>query len=462
MKRLVLLLVSLLLGVAALSAQGITGTWNGTLDFGAQKLRLVFNVTESGGIYTSTMDSPDQRAKGIPVGETSFDGGILKISAPDLMMTYEGTLDGDAIDGTFRQGGLTMTLMMTRGEVEAPKRPQTPTEPYPYISEEVTFFNKEAGITLAGTFTRPEKGKKFPAVVLLTGSGAQNRDEELLGHKPFLVLADHLTRNGIAVLRFDDRGVAASEGDYGSATIQDFATDASAAMDYLRTRKDVDHKWTGLLGHSEGGQIAFITAARRGDVAFIVTLAGPGVKGADLLREQRRLIALSQGVPEQSTAMNETLIEIIYDVIDKYGVESLDKNLDAMVAEAVNTIPPGYPPVPDEKSLIARSIRQMASPELMSLTLYDPAADLALIKAPIFALNGDKDLQVQADQNLGGIKERFSGDLTVKKYPELNHLFQHIETGSISEYAQIEETMSPEVLADIAEWINSQADKNKR
>lgn len=464
MKKILLLfaLCLLLTGTAPLSAQDIKGSWRGTLDLGVQKLRLVFNITETDDKCTATMDSPDQSVAGIPVSSVHFDGKTLEISDNTMGLTFEGELTDGMIKGMFRQAGINIPLVLERGTFaeEKPARPQMPEPPYPYNSEDVFFENKEAGITLAGTFTWPATGKKFPAVILISGSGPQNRDEELVSHKPFLLIADHLTRNGIAVLRFDDRGTAASGGDYDSATIQDFATDASAAMDYLKSRNEVDRRKIGLLGHSEGGQIAFIVGGDRKDVAFIVTLAGPGVDGASLLKEQRRVMMSLQGASQEVIDRNEEIIDIMYSVLDKYGYEEVESNLDHMVAEAMSMVSRDYPYSDILEDALRRDFPRFSSPELRSLEEYDPACDLAKIKAPILALNGDKDVQVPADMNLGGIKERFGGDLTTKKYPGLNHLLQHAGTGLPTEYGQIEETMSPEVLEDIASWINFKT-KNK-
>ena len=263
-------------------AQEITGDWNGVLSIQGMKLRLVFHVTKTDAGFTAAMDSPDQGAKGIPMTSAKFENNVLTLEHTAAKIVFSGTLDKMGfVTGNFVQGGMTFPLMLTKKEVviEKPKRPQDPVKPYPYNSEDITFVNNKDSITLAGTFTYPTGKGKFPVVVLITGSGAQNRDEELMGHKPFLVLSDYLTRNGIAVLRYDDRGSYASKGNFAKATTADFARDVEAAVQYLKTRKEVNSKKIGLIGHSEGGLIAPIVAAGNKDVNFIVMMAGPGISG---------------------------------------------------------------------------------------------------------------------------------------------------------------------------------------
>lgn len=458
MKKVILITAIFVCCISQVFAQNIEGNWNGLLDLGIQKLRIVFKISSSDGGYIGKMNSPDQSGEDLPMKETTFDGRTLKISAPDLMMTYEGVLDGDLIKGTFRQSGIVAPLDLGRDQIKAPQRPQTPVEPYPYHSEDITFENKEANITLAGTFTWPETGGKFPAVVLISGSGPSDRNETITTHKPFLVLADYLTRNGIAVLRFDDRGAAESGGEYLTATIQDFATDVSAAVDYLKSRKEINHKKIGLIGHSEGGSIAFIAGGKRKDIAFIISAAGSGVRGADMMKKQRILIGSAQGVSQVAMGLNETFVETIQAVVDKYEKEGMEKDFDAMTAEVKTAMPIFFLSMTDND--VKAQIMYISSPGLSSFLKYDPAEDLGRIKVPLFALNGDKDLQIDAEQNLGGIRERFKGELTTKKYQGLNHLFQHAETGLPSEYYDIEETISPEVLEDIVNWINLKMKNN--
>ena len=282
-------------------SQSVLGDWNGILNIQGTQLRIVFHISETGGTYTATLDSPDQKAFGIPAGETTFAENNLEIKLPNLAAQYKDAA-AQVVDGTFSQGGATFSLKLTREEQEKQelKRPQNPVAPFPYAQEDVTYDNPAAqGVTLAGTLTLPKGDGPFPAVILISGSGPQNRDEELLGHKPFLVIADHFTRNGIAVLRFDDRGVGQSTGDFATATSADFATDVQAGVEYLKTRKEINARKIGLAGHSEGGLIAPMVAAKSADVAFIVLMAGPGVSGDKVIRLQSRLISKAEGKSEQ-------------------------------------------------------------------------------------------------------------------------------------------------------------------
>ena len=269
----------------AMSAQDITGQWNGVLKVQGMQLRVVFNVTKSGAFYTSTMDSPDQGVDGIPVTQTTFVNSTIKFEVTNARIEYNGALKNDEIVGTFKQGGQEFPMNLSRKTIEKEviKRPQEPTKPYSYYSEDVTFPNSKANISLAGTLTLPKKEGNYPVVILISGSGSQNRDSELLGHKPFLVISDYLTKNGIAVLRYDDRGFGQSTGDSKTATSADFATDVESAVAYLKTRKEINLKKIGLMGHSEGGIIAPMVAAKSKDISFIVLLAGTGIQGDKLL-----------------------------------------------------------------------------------------------------------------------------------------------------------------------------------
>ena len=456
-----LLAIALLLATA-LRAQDITGQWNGVLEVQGIQLRLVFHVSEADTGYTATMDSPDQGANGIPVTQTSFEDGTITFRVANLDMQYQGTLAGEAIEGTFRQRGVAIPMNLSREEVErvAPKRPQEPTEPFPYRSEEVTFPNPVAKIALAGTLTLPQQGGRFPAVVLISGSGPQNRNEELLGHKPFLVIADYLTRQGIAVLRFDDRGVAQSEGEFSGATSADFATDVASAVAYLQTRAEVDPEKIGLVGHSEGGLIAPMVAARSREIAFIVMLAGPGISGGDILKRQTELISRADGMEEDQIKTELELLQAFLDIASRdQSLEEIRAELKEYLLQAVTEHPELVPEGMDQEAFIDSNLK-LATPWMTYFLKYDPVPALTRVKCPVLALNGEKDLQVPAKVNLDAISEALAKGgnkkATVMELPNLNHLFQECQTGSPSEYAAIEETFSPKALEVMAEWIKEQ------
>ena len=389
----------------------LLGSWSGKLDLGVAQLTLVLHLEQADGYVVVTLDSPDQGAKGIGAYKEFLSDDSLAVKVEHLNMTYRARLKDGKLDGTFSQNGLSIPLVMSRGVPEV-KRPQHPLPPYPYETEEVTFRNETDGATLAGTLTWPvgyeKHSKRKPVVVLLvSGSGQQNRDEELMEHKPFLVIADYLARQGIATLRYDDRATGESVGgEVRNATTEDFMRDALAGLEFLRGRKSFAK--VGLLGHSEGGAIAFMLGARK-KTDFIISLAGPGVKGDTLLTAQNNRILALSGAPADMT-------------VEKY------RQLPAA----------------------------KAMPWLEWFNDYDPSDDIAGTRCPVFALNGDADVQVISSLNLTAIRQLLphSKKNLVKEYPGLNHLFQHCTTGLVTEYGSIEETISPEVLSDIANWIN--------
>ena len=444
-----------------LQAQDITGQWNGVLRIQGMNMRIVFHINQTGSGYTSTMDSPDQNATGIPVTTTTFDGSKLSLAIPTIGLLYEGEFKTDSIVGTFKQGGLAlpMTLKKTPVEIKTANRPQTPTPPYPYRSEDITFENKSAGITLAGTLTMPATGNNFTAVILITGSGQQDRNEEIAGHKPFLVIADYLTRQGIAVLRYDDRGTAKSTGNFATATTADFATDAQSAIAYLKTRKEINPQKIGLMGHSEGGVIAPMIAARSNDVGFIVMLAGLGLRGDKISLLQNELLGRISGMPEDKIARGRKLNIMLYDkIINSKEAVTQQEMVDLMTTlkAELTEFAPGGMTIDD---FIKISAAQMTSPWSQHYFRYDPYPTLERVKCPVLAVNGSKDLQVPATENLAAISDALkkggNTNVTVKEYPGLNHLFQECTTGSPAEYALIEQTFSPDVLKDLGEWIRS-------
>ena len=445
---------------SSLLAQDISGTWHGKLSLPTGSLTIVFHIkhTEQ-GTYVTTLDSPDQGTKDIKTETTSLQDSTLTVQIPIIHASYKGKLNTDqTITGTFTQG-MPLPLNLTKGEFSGPKRPQEPQPPFPYKVEEVSVKNTQDGITLAGTLTLPEKGNKFPAVVLVTGSGAQNRDEEIMGHKPFLVIADYLTRNGIAVLRCDDRGTAASQGDYASATNEDFAKDTEAALNYLRSRKEINTRKIGIIGHSCGGTIAFDIAAKDSNISFIISLAGAAVRGDSLMLKQVELISKSQGMPDPVWQTMKPSVRHRYSLLQQTA-KSSDEIRKEVYADVTRTMSAEQLKNLNTVQQLSAQINSMTSPWYLHFMRYDPTASLKKIKCPVLALNGEKDIQVDADMNLTAIKQHISENgnknVTIKAYPKLNHLFQTCEKGTLAEYGQLEETINPEVLKDMTEWIKKQ------
>ncbi len=447
-------------------SQEIIGTWNGALKVQGMQLRLVFHISKVDGNYTSTMDSPDQGAKDIKMSKTSFDNGLINIKFDAAQIEYSGILMNDSIVGTFKQGGMTLPMNLFRNEIKKVelKRPQNPSLPYPYYTEDVYFTNKKDNIILAGTLTLPKKEGKFPVVVLISGSGPQNRDEELMGHKPFLVLADYLTRNGIGVLRFDDRGTNLSKGDFSTATSFDFANDVEAAVEYLKSNQHADIKNIGLIGHSEGGIIAPIVAARNKSVAFIVLMAGTGISGGELLLLQQELIARGMGTSESEIKSTQRINKDIFALVNSYNNQD---TLKTRISNYLQSSPEiGEMMKSQGKSseeLINTQLKQIMTPWMLNFIRYNPALILEKVKCPVLAINGNKDTQVPSNVNLPAIEKALkkggNKNITIKELNGLNHLFQECKTGLPSEYAEIEQTISPVALETIKDWVKKTCGK---
>lgn len=452
--------------VHAQSAEAVLGRWMGTLDVGGTALRLALELSMEDAL-SAVLLSVDQGNQPIPVESVTFEGGQLAFSAPAASLSYAGTLaqDGATIEGTFTQMGNDLPLSFERqdGPAEGPTRPQDPEEPYPYHVEDVSYTNPDGGHTLAGTFTRPRGDGSHPAVVLISGSGPQDRNEALMGHRPFLVLSDHLTRAGIAVLRFDDRGVGESAGDFSTATSWDFASDVRAGIAYLQSRNDVDPARIGLAGHSEGGLIAPMVAAESDEVAFLVLMAGPGVTGERILYAQAELIARASGAADDRVALGRSYQERIYGILKSdLPPDEAAAALEVLAREQMAALTPeelAQSGVTEDNrdQIISAQIQSMSSPWFRTFLTYDPAESLERVSAPVLAINGEKDLQVPYEENLreiGAALERGGNDrFELHALPGLNHLFQTAETGHPSEYGTIEETWSPDAMDRIAEWI---------
>jgi hypothetical protein len=441
----------------SMKAQDITGQWNGILKTQGIQLRVVFHINKTDTGYSSIMDSPDQGAKGIPTTSTNFENSTLKITASNLGLEYEGTLAHDSIIGTFKQGGkpFPLNLSKEKTENETVVRPQEPVKPYPYYCEGITFKNNKADVTLAGTLTLPKKEGNYPVVILITGSGPQNRDEEILGHKPFLVISDYLTRNGIAVLRYDDRGVAQSKGDFKTATTADFASDVESAISYLKTRKEINVKKIGLIGHSEGGIIGPMVASKSKDVDFIVLLAGTGLSGDKLMLLQKKKIEQAMGTDEKEISKGQEIFSGAYHMILKSDTDeaNLKNKLNTYFKQSFGN------KLPEEQvNTITNSI---TTPWMIYFLKYNPAPTLEKVKCPVLAIDGEKDLQVPPENLIAiktALKKGGNRNVTTKLFPNLNHLFQNCKTGLPGEYSKIEETFSPAALDEITNWIKKQVD----
>ncbi len=444
---LIIVLFTFLTASTAMSQ--IEGYWKGEMNVGVQKLETAFDIKVVGNGYAATFDVPAQGAYDIPVDETTFQDGRLQMTMSAMGARYSGTLKDGVIEGEFTQHGMTFTLNLAKTEKKEQKktRPQDPQPPFKYQIEEVTFVNKKEGNTLVGTLTIPEGDGPFPAMVLVSGSGQQNRDEELMNHRPFWVIADYCALHGIAVLRYDDRGVGGSDGEVKNATSMDFSYDAEAAFDYLRNRKEINATKVGILGHSEGGIINFMVSARRPEVAFLVSLAGPSVNGIEVLKEQQAAILRASGMPEEMVQFSGNANAQMFDIIETSNDR---EEADSLLRQLLKGW--GY-----NEELTEQTVGQMASPWMYYFLRYDPTDAIVKTNCPALLLNGTKDLQVIASQNLPGyekiIAEHGKTNLTLRELPDLNHLFQHCETGSPNEYFEIEETISPEVLQRIVDFV---------
>ncbi len=442
----------------------LTGLWLGTLQVGGTPLRIVLRVSrQENKTYSAKLDSPDQGVKDIPVRSFTLNESSVRAEIEAVGGVFEGKLFSgkDEIVGTWSQGGGSLPLTLKKTDfVSEPRRPQEPKRPFPYLEEEVSYPNPASNNRLAGTLTLPKRGGPFPVALLITGSGPQNRDEELLGHKPFLVLSDYLTRQGLAVLRVDDRGVGKSTGNFAQATTLDFASDVRAGIAYLKTRKEINPAKIGLIGHSEGGLIGPMVAADSPDVAFLVLMAGPGLNGEQIIYLQSRLIAQTAGTPAAVLATQQEIQKRMFSVLkSEPNPETAQQKLMTEWEMQISNAPADQKARLEAQTETIKTLFHSQNNAWFRFFLtYDPLLALRKVKCPVLALNGEKDLQVPPAQNLPLIEEALktgnNKDALVKQLPGLNHLFQTSKTGSPSEYSAIEETLSPTALKLIGAWIS--------
>jgi pimeloyl-ACP methyl ester carboxylesterase len=437
---------------APLADIDLAGTWLGTLQLPPSALRVVLNIerAEDGG-WTGTSDSPDQFDFGIPITSVAVSGDDVVVRLDSIGLEFSGRLspDGQSLAGVVRQGGSTLPLTLERqaGPLDH-RRPQDPVPPFPYQTKDVSFPSEAPGVTLAGTLTWPAGPGPFTTVVLITGSGAQDRNEELLNHRPFLVLADALARANVAVLRFDDRGVGQSTGDFAAATTLDFAADVRGAVNYLGSQTTFPVARVGLVGHSEGGLIAPLVADGNAKVSFLVLLAGPSVDGATIILSQGRAIAAADGATPAELDANEAQQRAAFACLEDSAAALV--GVDTCLRQALTSQGVAEPD-------LTPALAQLESPWMRWFLTYDPAPVLRRTHIPVLALNGSLDLQVLASLNVpvmeAAFEEAGNQRASVAELPGLNHLFQHAMTGSPSEYGLIPETMAPEVLTQVADWI---------
>lgn len=443
----------------------VDGTWDGEANVLGQKLRMIFNVTrDEQGNLRAHISIPAQMVRGMAIDEVTLEDDALVFAWKTVNARWELDIsdDGRSAEGVLKQNGMEFPVILRRlaeGEVidSAAKRPQTPKPPFPYQTTDVEFTSSGDNVKLAGTICMPEGEGPHPAVVFITGSGPQDRDETLFDHKPFLVLADDLARHGIASLRYDDRGVGGSGGDLGDATVEVFKGDVLGAIDLLRRTPGIDPRRIGLIGHSEGGIVAPAVAAESEDVAFIVLLAGTGVSGEEVLRVQTRALLEASGAAP--TLVAQTLADQ-KKMLGLIGDPARREELIGHMREIVSRQMPGLEGAALEEMVNAQ-VEMVSSPWFVAFVKHDPRPALRRVTCPVLALNGDLDLQVLPSQNLpeirAALEEAGNTDVTIRELPRLNHLFQECERGTIDEYGQIEQTMHPRIIQMIREWIVSRA-----
>ena len=450
----VVILISLLLaGCAKDSGKDIQGIWEGKLKFPGIEMRVIFKISRMpDGKYAALMIRPELGDQEIPLSKVILDDNHLQMEIVPGQVLFDGylRLEQSAIIGKWNEKEFTQPLALKKvREVYKPKRPQEPSPPYPYDVEDVVYENTKAQCWLAGTLTLPREGCPCPVVLLISGGGAQDRDGLILGHRPFLVLADYLTRRGIAVLRVDDRGVGASTGDRSPATSEDYAQDALAGVEFLKSHPDVDPKRMGLIGHSEGSIVASLVAAQSKDIAFIVMLAGPGLPGEEYNYQFEESINRVLGRSE------ETIDSILALQRRIFAVLKSEKDTAEARAKLHQILENLQPPMTEDA--IQMNLKRYLSPWFRYSVTYNPGPTLRKVKCPVLALFGEKDVQVPPEGNLEGVKNALKSggnpDYRVEELPGLNHLFQTAETGAPSEYTQIEETIAPKALELISTWI---------
>lgn len=466
MKKLLLISVCVFTTLLSFAQNKFTGNWEGALSAG-QELKIIFHIKEDADALSATLDVPAQGALGIKCSDVTTDGDKITIGMKMLNGSYEGTLAGnDKIEGKWTQNGTVLPLTLTATEQAEIKHPQTPKPPYTYNSEDIIYYNDDKSIQYGATITTPKDDGKHPSVILISGSGAQNRDEEIFGHKPFAVMADHFTKNGYVVLRIDDRGIGETTGDVKNATSADYAKDVLNGIKYLKSRKEVDKDKIGLLGHSEGGIIAPLVANESNDVDFIILMAGPGVDLVQGMTEQNIAVLEKSGIAKTwAEDYGKLYKSIMQELVTAKSKEEVTKNIHRVInnwkANTDNTVvvnTTGIIDATSQERVADNFIKLYNNPWFRYFIAYEPQPVLRKLDCKVLALNGSEDIQVLPESNLSGIETALNDSKVktyeVKEIESANHLFQKCIECTVPEYGQLEQTIMPEVLDYITEWMN--------
>jgi len=470
MKTSVITIILITFSIVNTFSQNLLGVWHGTAKTPDNKeILFVFLFEKNQETYNSTMAVPTFNVAGIKPKATTFQNGKLMIDGSNVGMTYEGIFDETTqqIKGSYTEGGNVLSLILKKGNPEMTKinRPQEPLKPYPYFEEQVTFDNTEAGIKLSGTFTRPNEKGKYPVVVLISGSGRHDRDGSAESHRPFLVISDYLSRNGIAVLRYDDRGFRKSTGDFSKATTADFAKDVLSAVSYLKSRSDIDVKHIGLIGHSEGGIIAPMVANQTSDISYIVTLAATGIPGSEVAVMQSKSLRpfpVSDEVSFEQNVRESIKIASSNDDISKKR-KALTAHNNSYLAPILKSLGASEENI---SAFIEKETESVLKPWNLYFFNYNPSDEFEKLKIPMLSLNGSMDKQVDATINQNAISKALikggNKKYKIKELENLNHLFQECKTGNIDEYKELEQTIAPIALKEISNWIHEVTSINKK
>ncbi len=454
-------------------SQKIEGNWHGDLAVSGQTIELILHLTKNGTNYESNWDVPIQGAKGMPSSTTIVNGNNLEIDIKGIQAGFSGvaSVDYSKIEGNWKQGGLNFPLVLKPLNPEdAPKeitKTQTPKPPYSYESEDITYVGSKTGLTYGATYSYPKNTKNFPVLILITGSGQQDRDETLMGHKPFAVIADAFTKNGYGVLRIDDRGIGKSTGNFKESTSEDFANDVEEHLAYIKTKPNINLKKIGLLGHSEGGIIAPMVAARNKDISFLILLAAPGIPISELMTNQNKDVLKSTGIDDEVISTYLPLYKkLLTEITSSKDIETAKKTALIEVqkwrktsskeqVKATTNITDSN----SEKAYVATMVNTLSTPWWKFFANYKPQTNLEKIRCPVLVLNGGSDIQVSAQPNINGIRtalQKANNSLvTVNVFPKMNHLFQRCSLCSVAEYGQLATTIEPEVLQYMVEWLKN-------